>query len=384
MRLDKTIVAMLLALFSPHIAQADIIREDTRIPVKSVRFHEYGELLNVGQIRGYLKSDPSKVSICTGTLIDNTLVATAAHCLIDARSGRVFDAVVFHRTASNYLDDQNRPINQLRTAIRLFINMRYLEQAKRKAFAKNDADFRAISRQMARNDIAFLEISSIPSTGSPISWGPPEGSIIDMRMWSYPGDKPVNSLWYEECYLDPTNFPLGRTSCDTWPGSSGAGVYTEAGLIGVNSAETKDENLVVFFREDAAGLIRLRTEAVPYPDFRERWQTFELGWPTVYLFAIRNRCTDGQLMRIRARFNLLDGSDKGYIEEHVDYGSYVISPALGGPDFYYRAWTGEHVWQQRGVVHEFAGHQLVDWRKRSAAKQANPTSNIYTANLSCN
>lgn len=153
---------------------------------------------------------------CTGTLIEPDLVLTAAHCLMDAQSGRAIDpaGITFR---AGYSDG---------TAV---ANRRALQTVVHPDYLDNESDhFNAI-----RTDIGLIKLSSaIPTVqASPFHIGEQKVGA-EVSVVSYARGRSEALSWQRSCSVLDSSAQHGAAafSCDVTYGSSGAPVFDTSRL----------------------------------------------------------------------------------------------------------------------------------------------------------
>ncbi|MDD0852125.1 trypsin-like serine protease [Halobacteriovorax sp. GB3] len=252
------ILGLLVFLIMSNSASAIIIRGESRTQVHDPKD---ARAKKVGLLKMWNNND-SQFSTCTASIISKKHIVTAAHCIINHKTGKRYDnAVYFPR----HIDASTR------SPSRIFIQeghvlKTYTKELRKMLFNPNTT-LRNINDTMIQNDIAILRAYSDfeqDDVGALYGWygtkSAPDSlkneELLDISISSYPGDKKDGTLWHENCYLKGFYNNVGLTNCDVYPGASGSAITIKPEgkkyrqVIGVLSAESKTENKVALFTEE--------------------------------------------------------------------------------------------------------------------------------------
>lgn len=175
--------------------------------------------INVASIR--------EVSMCTGTLIAEDLVLTAAHCVSDRLTGEALPPGMVHFVAGWRLGQK-------------------VGDSEAEAIALHPAYRAGLDSEMDMSrigaDIALVRLATpIPRDKAPFfDVGQPPGSQLPLTLFSYRRDRPHALTRQRGCGVIGIRGAVMALGCDVTFGASGSPVFAdadgEARLVGVISA----------------------------------------------------------------------------------------------------------------------------------------------------
>lgn len=354
----KFAIGMFMFLLVVQAAHGVVLRGESREQITSPKDDRAKK---IGLLEAWNNSRPNHRSYCSASNVSKRYLITAAHCVVDIATGKVFDNVVYY---PRHVHEKTR------SPSRIFIKKgyllkQYLNENKKLVFDGN-ASLSAITKPMIENDIALLEAFSDAHqkhAGERYGWfgfqSVPDSvysqDILDVSMRSYPGDKEQGTLWYEDCYLMHNQGNIGKISCDVWRGASGAAItmkksdWKYAKVIAIASAENgKDKvNQVTLltrpFAEDILAIISRNANA------GELFETAYFNTKRFYYFYVQNRCD--KEIKVATRIQKPDGNWATYENYNIKKDQRTQSlPGSKNAIYYYFAqsqngsdWWGDEV-----------------------------------------
>jgi len=366
-------VGLLLFLLAYSItSNAVVLQGDSRQQVLSPTDPKAEK---VGLLVVWNNDELSKKSGCSAANISSKYIITAAHCVIDPKTAKQYDNIVYYP----------KHVSQLtRSPSRVFIKKAYVHsdylEANKKQISDSNAGSNAYTTSMVENNIAILEAFSDYSqkhVGTMYGWFDiaavdnylNNSNIVDVFLRSYPGEKDYGTLWYEACLMKKdSDFTI--VSCDTDPGTSGAAVTVmgekDWQIIGVYSASDtiRITNNVALITPK----IRLALKAI-FNGTNENGSVFtklNISTEPFYNFYIENKCYKD--IKVALRLQKTDNSWETYESYQIRLNQRTLpAPDSNNTIYYYYATThdGTQWWgdKENGITKYAFGEERPFYRK---------------------
>lgn len=221
-----TLLLSLMAFSS--LANADnfpqpdvVIDSDTRVRINSKNHRLLHDSIGILKI-----SDAEGTAYCTGTVISQHHVVTAAHCLVSKK--KFADKVVFMPGLNGPVSSAKRPFGTFQ-AIKLQVFKAYFETSS----VENDLGLLTFAENLP---VSPLAIAAAPSSAAII------GEEVKLTIAGYPGDKTLGTLWEGKGARFGTILwqQSSAHSVDTASGQSGSAVRSRVNgvesVVGIHSS----------------------------------------------------------------------------------------------------------------------------------------------------
>lgn len=239
--MKNLIIALLIVVSNPSLAV--MIGSESRTKINSPTDKD---AKRVGLLEMWDNNFGDNRSYCTASNISKRHIVTAAHCVINLKTGKKYDHIIYY---PRHVDILTRSPSRIFIR-KAFVLDKFLKEAELKN-GKGLADNMTFSA--IQNDIAVLEAFSDYEqkyVGTLYGWfgtkpAPPNTQYIGapISLKSYPGDKKIGTLWSENCKLRSDFSGFAITTCDTFKGASGSAIVWNSPdhkfgqVVGVYSAD---------------------------------------------------------------------------------------------------------------------------------------------------
>lgn len=241
------LLAPLCFAFTPHVSAAD-----TSTLVRLATRQDLSGWEAVGRI------DMAKGGYCTGVLIADDLVLTAAHCIFDPKTGRRLAARDLTFKAGLHNGKAVKSIQGMRVAVDKTYQPRYGSSAKN-----------------IRHDVALIQlitpITSFTATPFALHSGARAGNEVSVLSYGLGRDTVLSMQ--RTCNVLAHDSGLMAFNCDVTFGSSGAPVFAKEGnrnkILSLISSGGKADGKQLSFGMELPGIVaRLRSDLASAPALR--------------------------------------------------------------------------------------------------------------------
>lgn len=283
-----------------------IIGEDNREWARyhSVRNTRLGR--SVGQIKA--SKEEGVTTNCTGTILSNEFVLTAAHCVIDAKTNRPYHNIYF--TPQKYYKN-HMPYGRF-AATKVYLPQDFL-RSTRNTFEAAKYDMALV--KFAKN--VKGENLTEKSGGRIGFWGVSQLPGDKVTTIGYPGDRKNSGAYVEDdCELFELNEFMYDTTCDSYAGQSGAAFamyspkYKKSHVHGVLASENAEYNenyvaRITYTRQRIISALAAENDVHKALNEEEKWLEFPAYISKGVNILVENDCSN-EALSIYAAFMYRD------------------------------------------------------------------------------
>lgn len=229
------LIVAILAVLPQGAAGLDLLEERRMLTAEEHRDWQAVGRVNVASYR--------ERGMCTGTLIAEDLVLTAAHCLVSPRTGQPYKPETVHFVAGWRQGTKVAHSKAAELILHPDFGLAQLSDVDR-----------------IRSDVALIRLSDpIPTDKvTPFKVAPVPGGAAAFTLISYRRDRAHALTRQEGCDLRGADEGVMALGCDVTFGASGSPIFVEVGgeqrLVGVIAARSKSDGQPIAWavRVDAA------------------------------------------------------------------------------------------------------------------------------------